>query len=410
MKLFPLLTALMFASHALWAQGAPRPAKVFTVTQQDAQVVRRYPGVVLPSEEVELSFRISGNLVELPIRGSMQVSKGDVIGQLDVRDYETQAAQLQSQLDQAEAQLDILRTGARPQEIAALEASVDAAQAQVDQTRDQTERSRALASSGTISAARLEEDEAALRVAEAQLRTSIENLELAREGGRPEEIASAEAAIRGIEAQIEAIENTIDDATLRAPFGGIIARRDVDNFANVSAGQSIALLQALAVIHVSFDVPAPDVTSLTAGGVDKIVNQVQLDTLPGQTLAAETVEFSVQADNATQTYRGRVAVNVPAGAIVLPGMVGTVISSAPFPAPQMRVPLAAVSAATDGAPRVWVVDDAGKVSDRPVELGEVVGLEVEVLSGLESGETIVSAGVNQLTAGMTIRPVTKIGG
>ena len=340
----------------------------------------------------------------------MQVSQGDVIGQLDIRDYETQVAQLQSQLDQAEAQLEILRTGARPQEISALEASVDAAQAQVDQALEQAERSRGLAATGTITTARLEQDEAALSVAEAQLRTSIENLELAREGGRPEEIASAEAAIRGIEAQIEAVENSIEDATLRAPFAGIIARRDVDNFANVSAGQSIALLQALAIIHVSFDVPAPDVTALTAGGVDKITNQVQLDTLAGQTLPAETVEFSVQADNATQTYRGRVAVNVPANAIVLPGMVGTVISTAPFPAPQMRVPLSAVSAAINGDPRVWVVDEAGKVSDRAVELGEVVGLEVEVLDGLESGETVVSAGVNQLTEGMTIRPVTKIGG
>lgn len=128
----------------------------------------------------------------------MQVSEGDVIGQLDIRDYETQVAQLQSQLDQAEAQLEILRTGTRRQEIIALQSSVDAAQAQVDQALEQAKRSRELAETGTITTARLEQDEAALSVAEAQLRTSIENLELAREGGRPEEIASPKPPFGGL--------------------------------------------------------------------------------------------------------------------------------------------------------------------------------------------------------------------
>ncbi|MGC1498045.1 MAG: efflux RND transporter periplasmic adaptor subunit [Sulfitobacter sp.] len=393
-----------------FAQDTPRPAKVFTLQEQTSEIVRRYPGIVLPSQEVELSFRVSGNLIELPIRGSMQVKAGDVIGQVDVRDFEAQVAQLQSQKDQADAQLSALKTGARPQEISALEAAVDAAQAQVDQAADKVERGRSLAERGTISRVTLEADEAALRVAEAQLRAEKESLAIGRAGGRPEEIDASEAAIRGIDAQIDVIKNNIADATLRAPFDGVIARRDVENFTNIQAGQSIALLQALSVIHVSFDVPAPDVTALAANGPDNIKNAVRLDALPGQLFSAETVEFSVQADTATQTYRGRVAVIVPEEALILPGMVGTVISSAAAPQSKLAVPLSAVAANTDSSPKVWIVDEAGVVSERSVVLGEVSGAFVNVSEGLAPGEVIVAAGVHALTPGMIIRPVSKIGG
>lgn len=405
---FIVLTCL--GALPLAAQDAPRPAKVFTIQEETSELVRRYPGIVLPSQEVELSFRVSGNMIELPIRGSVQVAKGDVIAQLDTRDFKAQKAQLQSQKDQASAELQVLQSGARPQEIAGLEAGVAAAQAEVDRLLDQAERTRTLALNGTVSTARLEQDEAALRVAQAQLRSTQENLAIGLEGGRPEEIAAAEAAIRGIDAQIEAVENNIADATLRAPFDGIIARRDVDNFANIQAGQPIALLQALSVIHVSFDVPSPDVTALTKGGTDKITNHVVLDALPGQVLPSVTVEFSVQADSASQTYRGRVAVQVPEDALILPGMVGTVISSAPRVAPQMTIPITALSATASGDPKVWVVEDTGAVAERTVSLGEVTGVVVVVTDGLSPGETIVSAGVSALRAGMVVRPVEKIGG
>ena len=404
------LTWVLAFALPVWGQDAPRPAKVFTVTQESSEVVRRYPGIVLPSQEIGLSFRISGTLKELPIRASLQVKKGDVIAQLDTRDLETQLVQLQSAVDQAKAQLDALKAGARAQDIAALEAAVDAVQAQLDQVQEQVDRSRQLAQRGTVSSAQLTQDEAALRVAQAELRAKEEELSLAREGARPEEIAASEAALRGLEAQLEAVRNSISDATLKAPFDGVVARRDVENFANVQAGQSIALLQALRIIHVSFDLPAPDVTQLTANGAENITNTVTFDAFPGQEFPSETVEFTVQAEQGTQTYRGRVAVKLPGDALILPGMVGMVKTSAPGKARILKVPLTAVGATPSGAPQVWIVDNSGQVSERAVSLGEVIGAQVEVLDGLQGGDTVVAAGLSGLVPGMTIRPVEKIGG
>jgi multidrug efflux pump subunit AcrA (membrane-fusion protein) len=392
------------------AQSIARPAKVFEVASVSSDVVRRYPAIVLPSREVELTFRVSGLVTDLPIRAAMNVAEGDVIAQLDLADFETTVAQLESSRDRAAAELRALRTGARREEITALEAAVESAQAQVDEALEQVRRTRQLTERGVVAQARLDEDEAALRVAEANLQVQRENLAIGRAGGREEEIEASEAALRGIEAQLQVARNNLDYATLRAPFDGIIARRHIDNFTNVQAGQNIVLLQALSTVHLAFDVPGPDVTALTRNGQQNISNTVVFDAIPGEVFEGELIEFSVQADIATQTYRGRVAVDVPEGAFILPGMVGEVISRAPGQAVDLVVPLTAIAADAQGASFVWVLDGENRVAARPVTLGAMSGDMVAVTEGLEAGETVIAAGVNKLLEGMEVRPVAQIGG
>ncbi|NSX55548.1 MULTISPECIES: efflux RND transporter periplasmic adaptor subunit [Rhodobacterales] len=386
-----------------------RPAKVAEITATDATISRRYPALVLPSREIELSFKVSGQVIDLPIRAASNVEAGDVIAQIDKRDYENQLSALQSQRDQAVAQLDALRAGAREEEIVALEAAVESAQAQVDQTREALARVEELLSRGVSTLAQVEGAQAEFRVAEANLRAQQEQLRIGQVGGRPEEIAASEAAIRGIDAQIKVAQDALADTTLIAPFDGIIARRDIENFSNVQAGQSIVLLQGLGVVHLAFDIPGPDVTELTRNGPDQVSNTAFFDALPGQEFSTELVEFSVQADSATQTYRGRVAVEVPEGAVILPGMVANVVASTEGAGMQVIAPLSAIASKPDGEPFVWLVDDKGVVLERAVELGEANGASIVITNGLSEGDVVVAAGVSEIQSGMTIRPIREVG-
>ncbi len=403
------LIGVLVSTDAVAQEATPRPAKVATVTASDTVISRKYPAVVLPSQEIELSFKVSGQIIDLPIRAASNVSAGDTIAQIDTRDFENQISQLQSSRDQATAQLEALQAGARPEEISALEAAVASAQAQVEQTADALSRAETLLERGVATRAQVEGAQAEARVAQANLRAQQEQLRIGEIGGRPEEIAGAEAALRGIDAQIKVARDNLSDATLTAPFDGIIARRDIENFANVSAGQSIALLQRLEVVHLAFDIPSLDVTELTRNGPDSITNTATFNSLRGQEFETELVEFSVQADSATQTYRGRVSVTVPEGAVILPGMVASVISSTQGSAAQVSAPLSAIAAGPDGSPFVWLVAADGRVSAQQVSLGEAAGDSVVISEGLVGGETIVSAGVSEIIDGMTIRPITRVG-
>ena len=400
---------LLATTGVSFAQDIVRPAKVSVVQESESTIRRSYPAIVLPSVEVDLSFRVSGTVIDLPVRAARSVTTGELIAQIDPRDFQQDVAQLESQVDQAVAQLSALKSGARSEEIAALEAAVESAQAQVDQAREQAERTRELTDRGVLPAAREEQDDATLRVAEANLLAQQEQLVIGRSGGRIEDVQASEAALRGLQSQLQAARDRLNDATLTAPFDGIIARRNIDNFANVQAGQSIVLLQNIANVHLAFDVPGADVTSMSANGQDKIMTDVIFDALPDQVFTGQVVEFSVQADAATQTYRGRVSVTQPKGSNILPGMVGRVIASAPGETSRLSIPLTAVASEPDGTPSVWLVDADNTVSRRIVELGEAFGSHVVVIDGLAQGDVVVSAGVSHILDGMTIRPITRVG-
>lgn len=283
--------------------------------------------------------------------------------------------------------------------------------AQLDQARDEYERTRQLVDRGVAPAAQLEQRDATRRVAEAELASRREQLTIGRVGGRPEEILAAEAAIRGLETQIQTARDKLSDATLRAPFEGIVARRHIENFANVQAGQDVALIQNLSTVEVGFDIPGADILAMTSSRFENIESVVVFDALPGLELEAELVEFATQADAATQTYRGRLSVRLPEGVILLPGMVARVITAGQETTPSvLTVPQSALAAAPDGTAFVWRVDPAdNRVVRQPVALGEVSDTGTEIRSELDAGQLVVTAGVSELQDGMIVRPIQAIG-
>ena len=413
LTLFALLAAALHGD-AVAAQDAEtlvRPAKVAEVIARPSVVERQYPAIVLPAREVVLSFRVSGQVIDLPVLGAMQVKAGQLIAQLDPRDFEADLARLEAQRDQSVAQLAALRAGARAEEIVALQASVRSAEAQLSQTRDQFNRTKQLADSGVVSEARLDQDQAALEVAQANLETAQEQLAIGEAGGRAEDIDAAEAALRGLEAQVQAARDNLSYTTLTAAFDGTISRRDIDNFTNVQAGQSIVLLQELSTVHLAFDVPGTDVLIWSGRDDADVSVAVDITEGPQNITSTELVEFSTQADAGTQTYRARVAVTVGNERQILPGMAGRVRVSADTDQINLpMIPLTAIGTTSDSDPIAWVVaEGTNAVQPVPITLGLVQGDLVEIEEGLAPGDRIVTAGVSKLRAGQIVRPVARIG-
>ncbi|MCA0869887.1 efflux RND transporter periplasmic adaptor subunit [Seohaeicola saemankumensis] len=388
-----------------------RPVKVQEIVASNFLLERTYPAIAYPSQEVELSFRMSGRVIELPIRASASIAEGDVVAKLDSRDFEAEVTQLEARIEEAEANLLVLRSGARPEEIAALEANVEAAAARRDQSKDEYERTLQLVEREVVSAAQLEQSLAAYRVAEADLRSQRNQLAIGQIGGRPEEIIAAEASIRGLKAQLQAAKDRVSDATLRAPFSGVVARRDIKNFSNIQAGESVALIQNLRTLEVGFDVPGTDIVAMAATGFEMLTNEVVFDALPDLRLDGELVEFATQADAATQTYRGRLLVELPDQAVVLPGMVARVFVSSKVNDSQIFVlPQTALAASPGGDAYVWKLDKANNTVHRhPVQIGDATAEGVVVSSGVMAGEIVVTAGLGDLQEGMQVRPIQKVG-
>ena len=385
-----------------------RPAKVHKVAMSESTLKRSYSAIVLPAQEVDHTFRVSGRIVELPIRSGQNVKKDDVIAVLDKRDFETEINRVNSQLEQARAQLKALTSGARVEDIAALEAAVRAAEAQVEAAQDQLARSEDLFKRKVIAKANVDRDQTALRVSEADLEAKRQELAKGKAGARAEDVQAQEAAIRGLESNLKSLNDNLEDATLRAPFDGMIAVRNVENFTNVQAKEPIAVLQALASPNLRFDVPAADVPAFAKA--PSLGLTVVLDSLPDTEFTAKTSEFTPRADAATQTYRGRVSIENPTSEPILPGMTGILtVTAGGETTSEILIPVSALAANTDGSAFVWVVSNDNKVSKRPVVTGDARANLVTIKEGLAEGELIVVAGLSALQDSQTIKPITIVG-
>jgi RND family efflux transporter MFP subunit len=200
---------------------------------------------------------------------------------------------------------------------------------------------------------------------------------------------------------------------LRAPFGGRIAKRLVDDFANVNAKQAVMVLQDESSLELRVDVSERDWvqgdSSVSRDQLTKMINpRVQVASLGERQFPAYLKELSASADPVTRTYQVTFGFESPADANVSPGMTGSVIVDRYkrniSGAAGLAVPSNIVTADADGNPFVWVVDATSmRVSKRPVELGELAGANVSILSGLSTGDRVVASGVNSVTENMLVR-------
>jgi RND family efflux transporter MFP subunit len=396
------------------AQKEPvvRPVKMMVLSELAQATRRTYPGKAEAVQWADLSFRVAGPLIQFPVVEGQQVSAGELLAQIDPRDYETRLANIIGSLEQARAQLQAMRM-ARPEDIRKAEAQVASAKAELLKTEADYQRYQQLYVNNNVSKADLDQKRAARDVAKAQVATATESLEIAKRGSRPEDIAAMEAQIRGLEAQQKEAQDALQDTTLRASFAGEVAKTYVQNFQEVQAKQPIVRLQDTSQLKINIDMPETD-WALATMEKARINLVARFATFPGQEFPVKVYEVSTEANPQTQTYRVTLVMPRPDGLQILPGMTAEVIADIETEgaaSTHFLVPVSAVLADAQGTQYVWVVEPASMtVHKTAVKVGELTEGKIMVLEGLKAGDRIVTAGVQHLVEGQKVRELEKKGG
>lgn len=217
-----------------------------------------------------------------------------------------------------------------------------------------------------------------------------------------------EAALAGFRQAQKAVEDT----ELRAPFAGVVARKLVEDFANVQAKEPVLILQDNSRLEIRVSVPERDMARAQTGLSLEERNRrarprVEISSLEGRQFPAQITEFSTAADPETRTYELRLAFEVPDDVNVRPGMTARALldtAGGSATGDALRIPVQAVVSDPSGASFVWVVDpESLAVSRSPVSLGAMAGSEIEIHGGIEPGQTIATSGIHALRDGMTVR-------
>lgn len=389
-----------------------RPVRTMVVASGENLNTRIFPGKVEAAKRVELAFQVPGLLTQLSAREGQKVAKGDVIAQLRQDEFQARLTSLQGQLDQARAALRALMAGDRPEERLRREADIRAAESRLTNAKLEYDRSNRLIGARAISQADFDRSRSAYQVAQEDLKSARQMLEIGSVA-RDEDIDAQNAAVRGLEGRVVEANLQLQDTTLRAPYDGVIAERFVEEGQNVRAKEPIVKFQDVDEIEIAVDVPeAVMAANLQSSDIVQLV--AEISGAPGVQFPVRVSEMAQRADPTTQTFNVRVAMLAPEGINVLPGMSATVTMTyrrATVLGSRTMIPITAIHKQSGGKQVVWVLEKGDVVLAREVKLGAAIAGEIEVIDGLADGDRIAIAGVNQLRDAMRVRDLgTDLGG
>ena len=231
-----------------------------------------------------------------------------------------------------------------------------------------------------------------------------------------------EASFKTSSAALSQARQDLEYTELRAPFDGSIGQRDVENFEEVQAKQTVFRFQDDSQLDILIDLPEALVRSLRITGApvdaqgrspasDKITSYARFEGRGDNRFPLAIKEVATKADSQTQTFRVTLTMPAPEEFRVLSGMTVTVgidFSQMMDADTAKWVPINAVQADSGLNARVWVLDKATMtVSSLPVTIGSMRHRDIEVTSGLYGGEEIVSVGAPYLAEGMNVTRMKK---
>jgi RND family efflux transporter MFP subunit len=342
----------------LQAQG--RPAGVLTEIVEMREMTETVTvfGQIVAVRESAVATRVDGIINEVAVQVGTVVEKGDVLAVMD-------AARLEIELASAGAQLAIANAG------------LEVSQAQASRAEAAFRRARELTANASISGAQFEDRATAL--AEAN-------------GG----LAQARAQIAAAANAIDLAQYNLDNATVRAPFDGIVldVATQVGQFA--SSGSEVATLLDISSMEIEANVPSRYIQGLEQGTL--VQGRNDAGTALAMTLRVILpTEFS---ETRTRPARFTLMEIDPYFAIGQPVTLAIPIGAS---RDVLVVPKDALVQASGG----WTayVNDDGKASPRTVTIGAALGDAFEVLTGLQAGDEVVVRGNERLRPGQEIAPI-----
>ena len=330
-----------------------RPVKAIKVADAAEFRQRAFPGKARATQEVDLSFRVGGPLIALPVDIGTEVKEGDTVARIDPRDFQVNVRNVRGQLDDARAAQKRANADLERLENVFKQDPGATSQAAIDKAREARDRAR--------------------------------------------------ANVTSLQASLTAANDQLEYTYLKAPFAGTVVAKYVENFEDVRARQPI--LRVVDDSRVEMVIGIPENLIALAAEVTKV--EVEFDAFPGLAIPAEIKEIGTEASETTRTFPVTVIMNQPDGQRILPGMAGKVTGEPPEGMRQelggVEVPISATFADGDQT-YVWVIDEAGGVvSRRAVSPGMLTNHGLRLTSGVEPGEWVVTAGVNYLSEGQQVR-------
>ncbi len=420
------------------------PVEVADVETGDIAQVFNYTGNLVAKDQVDILPGASGRVEAVLVEVGDHVNMGDPIATLERDRYVLQLRQAQAGLNNAKLQLAKMEQGSRPEEIAVAEAAVQLARAALDDVATISDDER------TTAAVNLANAQAALRQAQAEydkiawagnvgqmpqalaleqatnayetalaaynLQTNPGDAQLAplmvqlvqaelaltmaKQPFREIDYEMARVAIEQAETAVELANLQLDEATIEAPFDGIIAELHITEGSSVGPQAPVAM-EVSDAVEMPVGIEEARIGQIETGQPASL----QVEAYLGQNFPAVVSKIAPVADKNSHTFEVTITPE-DQDSQLRSGMFATLGILVDRKQNTLLVPVDAVTN-VNGQDSVYVVKD--NIAElRAVTVGLANDGQVEILSGVEAGETVVIAGQDNLTDGAKVETVNRL--
>ncbi|MBX3449973.1 MAG: efflux RND transporter periplasmic adaptor subunit [Planctomycetaceae bacterium] len=349
--------AMLHASASLATAQAPGPARVIAAPVVAKTMGRgsTFVGTIVPVRRSAVGSAVDGRVVEFPIDTGDRVAAGQAICMLLTETIRLQIEAAEADLRLRNAELEELRNGSRPEEIAQAQARLESADARRRYTESRYRRAKALHEQGrTLTVEQFEETLSAHEVAQQTYLEAQHELELLEKGPRVEQIAQAVARQDAQRAQVQQLRDQLRKHSMIAPFDGYVVREGTERGEWVTRGQVVAEIVALDEVDIDTFVVEDQVTHVKLG--ERV--RVEVPALgKAEALLGHVVQIPAEGDSRSRTYPVKVRLTntiTPDGPLLKGGMLARVTLPTGPVQETLLVPKDAL-VISPGATRVFVV-------------------------------------------------------
>ena len=346
-----------------------RRVQTTVANQKDIEQTAVVTGTLAADQEVVLGFKVPGRVAEIPVDLGSAVQKNSPIAKLDTMDYELRVRQADAGLQQARVRLGLAPDASDQSVVLEQTTIAREARATADAARSQMERAQQLFTKGLLPKADFDATDFAYKIAETKYEDALE------------EARNRQALLAQRRSELEIARQQLADAVLYAPIPGVIRQRDANAGQYVAAGAPIATLVQMHPLRLKTAVPEREARSIRPGLPVRVTVEGAPGIHPGR-----VARISPSFDEANRTLLVETEVSNTAG-ILRPGAFARaeiIVSSGQRAL--MVPPSSIVNFA--GVDRVFVVKD-GKASEKRIRTGRHMETGVEVLGGIDTGDSVV---------------------
>ena len=367
--------AVVIAESHREETALPR-VQVVQVTRGDNKSGLRLPGNVQAINEAPILARTDGYMKNRFVDLGDRVKAGQPLAELEAPEMEEQLRGARAAAEQARAALEQAA------------ANLEQGRSDLELAKVSAQRWGDLAKQGIAS--RHDDDRYRL---EYQARTaSVRALEKA--------LNAQKSSVAVAEANVARMENVKAYKVVKAPFDGVITLRNVDAGALVTAGNTLLFrIAQMQKVRTYVSVPQTWVSAVRPGQTASI----RVDGLPGREFTGTVARTANALDPTSRTLLVELNVMNSDGAL-LPGMSAQVELSSPRRDAPLSIPADALVVRSNGS-EVALVRPDGTVHVQKIQVGRDYGDRLEVLSGLEEGDTVIQNPGDVVREGMKVEVV-----